>query len=96
MPRVHLDLMDLVVIFIKKYWDIIGHDVFNSVLQFFSQPWLIPNLNSNFVVLIPKFKGVDRIEDYKPIALANFQFKLITMVLADRLSIIARRIISYQ
>lgn len=32
--------------------------------------------------------------DFRPIALANFQFKIVTKILADRLSIIAMRIIS--
>lgn len=48
------------------------------------------------MTLIPKFDGADRIENYKPIALVNFQFKIITEVLADRLAIIALRIISEQ
>lgn len=52
-------------VFYQKFWDIIGVDVHNSVMQFFSQSWLLPNLNSNLVVLIPKFKDVDRIEDFR-------------------------------
>ncbi|CAL0322191.1 unnamed protein product [Lupinus luteus] len=80
--------------FFKEFWDIICHDVCNSVTQFFTQAWILPNLNSNLVVLIPKFPGADRIEDFRPIALANFQFKIITKVLADRLASIAPSIIS--
>lgn len=80
--------------FYHTYWDIIADDVFNSVSQFFIQGWLLPNLNSNLVVLIPKFPGADRIENYRPIALANFQFKIITKVLADRLACIAPKILS--
>ncbi|XP_019435167.1 PREDICTED: uncharacterized protein LOC109341679 [Lupinus angustifolius] len=82
--------------FFQDFWDIIGHDVCQSVIQFFSQGWILPNLNSNNIVLIPKFSGADRIEDFRPIALANFQFKIITKVLADRLAIIAPKIISNQ
>ncbi|XP_019434274.1 PREDICTED: uncharacterized protein LOC109340956 [Lupinus angustifolius] len=78
----------------QKYWDIVGTDVCNSVKQFFSQSWLLPNLNSNSVVLIPKTVNADKIEDFRPIALANFQFKIISKVLADRLAVIAARIIS--
>jgi hypothetical protein len=32
--------------------------------------------------------------EFRPIALANFQFKIVTKILADRLAIITMRIIS--
>lgn len=80
--------------FYKKIWPIIAMDVFNSVSQFFLQGWLLPNLNVNLVVPIPKFPGVDTIENYCPIALANFQFKIITKVMADCLALIAPKILS--
>lgn len=83
-------------IFYQKFWHIVGVDVYNSILEFFTKGWMLPNLNSNLVVLIPKFNGAYRIEDYMPIALADFQFKIITKVLADRLSSIATKIISNQ
>lgn len=51
-------------------------------------------MNSNLVVLIPKHHGADRIEEFRPIALANFQFKIISKVPADRLANIAPKIIS--
>ncbi|XP_019420673.1 PREDICTED: uncharacterized protein LOC109330855 [Lupinus angustifolius] len=53
-------------------------------------------MNSNSVILIPKNNSADKIEDYMPIALANFQFKIITKVLADRLATISPKIISQQ
>lgn len=80
--------------FFQNYWDIIGNDVFNVALQFFKSSWLMPNYNSNVVVLIPKCPGVDSISQYRLISLANFKFKIITKVLADRLSIVAPKIIS--
>ncbi|XP_019452189.1 PREDICTED: uncharacterized protein LOC109354244 [Lupinus angustifolius] len=64
------------------------------IMRFFTQGWILPNLNSNNLVLIPKFPSADKIEDFRPIALANFQFKVITKVLADRLAKIAPTIIS--
>lgn len=53
-------------------------------------------MNSNLVVLIPKTKGAEKIEDFRSIALANFQFKIITKVLANRLALIDPKIISHQ
>lgn len=80
----------------QNFWGIVGNDVCGSVLQFFEQNWLMSNMNSNLVVLIPKVSGADRIEDFRPIALANFQFKKITKVSDDRLASIAPKIISSQ
>jgi len=50
-------------------------------------------MNSNVVSLIPKIQGAEFIKDYKPIV-ANFKFKIISMILADRLTLVAVRIIS--
>ncbi|XP_019431610.1 PREDICTED: uncharacterized protein LOC109338761 [Lupinus angustifolius] len=80
--------------FYQNYWSIVSKDVSASAQQFFAQSWLLPNMNSNNVILIPKSSNADKIEDFRPIALANYHFKIITKVLADRLSHIASRIIS--
>lgn len=80
--------------FYQAHWDIVQHDVFDAVSQFFTQSWLTPNFNSNLVSLIPKFKGANKITDYRPIALTNFKFMIISKVLADRLEIVAPRICS--
>lgn len=57
--------------FHEKYQDIIVTDVCNSVSQFFQHGWMLPNLSYNVVVLILKFTGTDRSEDYHPKALAK-------------------------
>ncbi|CAL0299683.1 unnamed protein product [Lupinus luteus] len=74
----------------------LGHRWSGSVLDFFKSGWILPNLNSNNIVLIPKFLGANKIEDFRAIALANFQFKIITKVLADKLSVVAAKIVSPQ
>ncbi|KAF1871994.1 hypothetical protein Lal_00012213 [Lupinus albus] len=80
--------------FYQHFWDVVHIDVCNSVRQFFTQGWLLANLNSNKVILITKFYGVDSIEDFRPIVMANFQFKIITKVIADRLALVAPNIVS--
>ncbi|KAE9600797.1 putative RNA-directed DNA polymerase [Lupinus albus] len=80
--------------FYQHFSDIVGEDVCKSVGQFFRESWLLPNLNSNNIALIPKYSGAYKIEDFRPIALANFQFKIITKILASRLAVIAPKIVS--
>lgn len=80
--------------FYQKYWDIVGKDVFNAIRKFFRQGWILPNINANNVVLIPKVANADVIGQFRPISLANYQFKIITKVMATRLVKIASKIIS--
>lgn len=54
----------------------------------------MPNLNASLLILIPKVPGANKLDNYRPIALANFQFKIITKIIVDRLGLIASRIIS--
>ena len=65
--------------------------LFNS---FFKQNWILPRMNSNVVSLIPNIQGVNSIKDVRPITNANFKFKIISKILADRYAVVASRIIS--
>jgi hypothetical protein len=82
--------------FYQTFWDIIGGDVVHSVQEFFLGGTLPPNFNSNLIVLIPKTQGAGCMGDFRPIALANFQFKIVTKIVADRLAVITSRIISIE
>jgi len=82
--------------FYQTYWDIVGAEVVQSVQEFFISGVLANNINNNLIVLIPKVPGPRVMGDYRPIALANFQFKVITKILADRLAIVTMRIISIE
>lgn len=82
--------------FFQQFWDIIGSDVYAYVRQFFSIGWILPNMNYNVLALISKFPGANRIGDYRPIALAKFQFKIITEVLIDHLPLIDPKIVFEQ
>lgn len=81
-------------IFFQTYWNIINKDVCNAVVEFFTKSWMPPTYNSNTIVLIPKNEQADSVEQFRPIALANFKFKIITKILADRLAPIMKSIIS--
>lgn len=81
-------------IFFKTFCHIIKFDLIASVKFFFATGELRDIFNSVHVCLILKVKGADRVELFRPIALANFQFKIITKILADRLAPIASEIVS--
>ena len=82
--------------FYQTYWDIVGKDVVQFVQEFFQGGLLPNNINSNLIVLIPKVPGANSMGDYRPIALANFQFKIVTKIVADQLAYITSRIISIE
>ncbi|XP_058783218.1 uncharacterized protein LOC131657884 [Vicia villosa] len=79
-------------IFFHSYWSIIKVDVYNDVLQLFRTGWLLPNFNAYSVIIIPKVKDADSIDKCWP--LANFKFKIISKILADRLASLVPSLIS--
>lgn len=80
--------------FVQANLDILEINMINSVNQFFEQGWILPNLNLINVTLIPKQYGVDSIEQYISLALPNFQFKIITKIIIDKLTILTPKIVS--
>jgi len=51
-------------------------------------------MNNNVVSLIPKIQGADSTKDYMSILVANLKFKIIFKIQANRLALVAARIIS--
>lgn len=80
--------------FYQVCWDIIKDDVVRFVLQFFTTGSIYQNVNSSFIALIPKVEGASSITQFRPIAMANLNFQIITKILVDRLGSIANRVIS--
>ncbi|PNX79615.1 ribonuclease H, partial [Trifolium pratense] len=80
--------------FFQHYWEIVKIDVFNAVLEFFTTSWILPGFNSNIITLLPKTSNATSIDQYRPIAMANFKFKVISKIIADRLANIMPFIIS--
>jgi len=73
--------------FYHYFWDFVANDVVMSVQEFFRTGILLPNLNSNTIVLILKVQGANSMSDFRPIASIlspkfrhNFQFKIITKI----------------
>ncbi|XP_058742332.1 uncharacterized protein LOC131614798 [Vicia villosa] len=81
-------------VFYQTYWDIIKGDVSKAVLQFFDSGWVLPGFNSNTIILIPKVSGANSLDQFRPIAVSNFKFKIISKIIADRLAAIMSSLVS--
>ena len=64
------------------------------VHSFFVSGFIMPEFNSNMMVLIPKTKDADSIDKFRPIIFGNFVYKIISKILADRLAKIVAHIIA--
>ena len=80
--------------FYRNCWDIVGRDVVRVVQDLFISGSLHPRVNSNLMALIPKTTNAVKVEHFRPIAMGNFVFKLITRMIVDHLSSICDKILS--
>ena len=81
-------------IFYKKYWDVVGPSVVNSVLQTLRIGVMPNGLNETFICLIPKVNCLQKITEFRPISLCNVVYKIVSKVLANRLKKILPEVIS--
>ncbi|KAL9685093.1 hypothetical protein QQ045_022540 [Rhodiola kirilowii] len=72
-------------LFFQSNWHIVGMDVTREVLEVLNNGRLDVRLNETLIVLIPKVKVMERVEDLRPISLCNVVMKIITKALANRL-----------
>ncbi|KAK3198369.1 hypothetical protein Dsin_021784 [Dipteronia sinensis] len=70
--------------FFQRCWEIVGRDVILEVQDFFHSGVVTPGLNSNFIFLSPKMRDSITIDQFRPIMLGNFLFKVSSKILADR------------
>lgn len=67
------------------FWDLIKADVWNVVEESRAMHWLLPSLNSTFTALIPKVARPSTPEKFRPIALCDVIYQIISKVIANRL-----------
>ncbi|XP_030939909.1 uncharacterized protein LOC115964800 [Quercus lobata] len=81
-------------IFFQHYWESIGDDVVKAVISCLNSNSIEPGLNHTFIALIPKVKSPEFVTEFRPIALCNILYKLVSKVLANRLKKVLPHIIS--
>ncbi|GKV11739.1 hypothetical protein SLEP1_g22962 [Rubroshorea leprosula] len=67
-------------------WEDVRKKIYDFVADFQRNGKLVRGSNASFIVLIPKKENPIRIEDYRPISLIGCMYKLISKLLANRLS----------
>lgn len=80
--------------FYQSFWDIVGVNVCDFVLDCLNRKAFPDRLNDTNVVLIPKKQVPETVADLRPIAFCNVVYKIMAKVLANRLKPLLGSIIS--
>lgn len=81
-------------IFYQSQWEIIQAIIHESARHHQSSSTLLPVMNQTYLALIPKIKAPTKACHYRPIALCNFSYKILTKIIANRLKAFMPTLIS--
>ncbi|PKU84741.1 integrator complex subunit 11 [Dendrobium catenatum] len=79
--------------FYKKCWHIIGPKVCKAVKSFFISGIMPTGIKATALALIPKTKHASSFNDFRPIALCNVIYKIISKIIANRLKLVMPHIV---
>lgn len=71
--------------FFHEFWELIKAEVWELVEESRIMHWILPALNTTFIALVPKSKEASKPENYRPIALCNVIYNIITKVIENML-----------
>lgn len=81
-------------IFYQHHWSSIRDNVSYAMLSCLNSGIILASINYTYITLIPKVKCPKRVSEFRPIALCNVLYKLISKVLANRLKNLLSHVIS--
>jgi hypothetical protein len=79
--------------FYQACWEIIREDIKELFYNFYLGVLDVKRINFGVIILVPKVKNAERIQQFRPICLLNCIYKWITKCLTSRLEPVAGRII---
>lgn len=80
--------------FFQANWEVTGPAIIREIQRFFETGNLAKEINHTYVRLISKSSEAKRAEDYRPIALCNIYYKIVSKLLSLRLKEVLQGIIS--
>ena len=82
--------------FFHFFWEMIKKEVWAIVEESRSKRGVLKDFNVTFLALIPKGEGADLIDKFRPIAICNVIYKIITKVIANHLKPLLLGLISLE
>lgn len=80
--------------FFQKCWDIMGIEIWKEIEASRNAGSILSKINHTFLTLIPKKMKSENPGDYRPIALCNALYKILSKELANQLKYILPKLIS--
>ena len=80
--------------FYQQFWNLCSDDIFKECCAWLDTGQFPPNLNITNIALIPKGSSQVSMKDWRPIALCNVLYKIVSKVLANRLKLVLSQCIS--
>lgn len=71
------------LLFLQKYWFILGADITSAVLSILSPKWMLKRINFTNVAFIPKQQQPRHMSQLRSISPCNVVYKIILKVLAN-------------
>ena len=79
--------------FYQFFWDMLKSDLVQLFNELHAHRLDISRLNFGEIILLPKIKDANRIQQYRPICLLNVSFKIFTKVATNRLNGVADHVV---
>lgn len=81
-------------IFFRTYWNTVKDSVVNFTQECFLLQHMPHGINQTFIVIVPKVNNPAHFNQFRPISLCNFMYKIISKILTERMRWLLGKIIS--